>query len=110
MFNPGTVEVVKGEVIKVESFLAGNGRDAGVKIILNTGRENLPVILGPQKYLEKKAVKVEPKTRVTLTGSRIMIQGRPHLIAAEISGDVLLNLRDPNGRPAWAVGDDWHVR
>ena len=27
----------------------------------------------------------------------------------EVTGDRTMKLREANGRPAWAVGEDWHV-
>jgi hypothetical protein len=110
MFNPLTVETLKGEVARVEKFLAGNGRDYGVRAILETGREKIAVILGPVEYLEKQGLKIEPKNRVTVTGSRITIQGRPILIAMEVKGDAPMKLREQSGRPDWATEEDWHAR
>jgi hypothetical protein len=109
LFNPHTVETIQGEVVKVERFVAGNGRDYGVRAILKTGREKVAVILGPVKYLESRGYKIAPNHRVAVTGSRIAVQGLPTFIASEIQGDVHMALRDASGRPGWANGADWHV-
>ena len=109
MFNPKTVETLEGEVAKVENFLAGNGRDYGVRAILKTGREKIAVILGPVEYLEKQGLIIMPRNQVTVTGSRITIQGRHILIAMEVTGDVQMKLREQSGRPVWATGEDWHA-
>ena len=64
-------------------------------------------------YLEcsvKQELKIEPKNRVTVTGSRVTIQGCPILIVMEERGDAYMMLREQSGRPAWATGDDWHFR
>ena len=41
--------------------------------------------------------------RVTGKGSRVTVQGKPELIAAEVrKGDETLRLRDESGVPAWS--------
>jgi hypothetical protein len=47
---------------------------------------------------------------VTVTGSLISVQGKPFILAMEVTGDRTMKLRAADGRPAWAVGDDWHIR
>jgi hypothetical protein len=47
---------------------------------------------------------------VTVTGSRISIQGKPFILAMEVTGDRTMKLREASGRPAWAAGEDWHIR
>jgi hypothetical protein len=61
------------------------------------------VHLGPQWYLENQDVKIEPGDRVEITGSRVTVQGKPTIIAAEVrKGDEVLQLRDAAGVPVWA--------
>ena len=46
-----------------------------------------------------------------ITGSRVALPGKTALIAARVKkGADTMVLRDLSGRPAWAVGDDWHTR
>jgi hypothetical protein len=48
-------------------------------------------------------VKIEPKDKVEVTGSRITFDGKPAIIAAEVKkGDEALKLRDDNGFPVWS--------
>jgi len=48
-------------------------------------------------------VKLEPGDRIEFRGSRVTIDGKPAVIAAEIrKGDSKLVLRDAAGTPAWA--------
>lgn len=110
LFNPHTVTTVSGEVVRVERVLAGNGADFCVLAHLQTPQGLLTVVLAPQGYMEKKGLTVARGDRLTVTGSVVTILGKPHLLATEVRGDRSMNLRDPSGRPAWAVGDDWHAR
>lgn len=110
LFNPNTVTTVAGEVVRVERVLAGNGADYCILAHLKTPQGLLTVVLAPQGYMEKKGLTVARGDRLTVTGSVVTILGKPHLLATEVRGDRNMHLRDPNGRPAWAVGDDWHAR
>lgn len=110
LFNPRTVTTVSGEVVRVERALAGNGVDYCVQALLRTSGGGVTVILAPQGYMENKSLTVARGDRLTVTGSVVTILGKPHLLATEVRGDRSMNLRDPSGRPAWAVGDDWHAR
>jgi hypothetical protein len=48
-------------------------------------------------------VKIEPGDRVEITGSRVTVEGKPTIIAAEVrKGDEVLQLRDAAGVPVWA--------
>jgi hypothetical protein len=48
-------------------------------------------------------VKIEPKDKVEIKGSRVTLQGQPALIAAEVKkGDGVLKLRDDAEVPMWA--------
>ena len=60
--------------------------------------------------MKKKGLTIAPKDRVTITGSSISVLGKPFILAMEVKGDRSMKLREANGRPAWAVGEDWHVR
>jgi hypothetical protein len=110
LFNPGTVGAVSGEVVRVEQTLAGNGADYCVHATLKTPQGQVTAILAPKSYLAKQGLSVAPKDRVTVTGSLISVLGKPFILAMEVTGDRTMHLREANGRPAWAVGEDWHVR
>jgi hypothetical protein len=59
--------------------------------------------LGPAFYLENQDVKIEPKDKVEVKGSRVTFEGKPAIIAAEVKkGDEVLRLRDDNGFPMWS--------
>jgi hypothetical protein len=108
MYDPRSVETVAGEVAKVDRIVPMRGMAGGVHLSLKTDRDEISVHLGPQWYVENQDVKIEPGDKVEITGSRVTMQGKPTLIAAEVrKGDHVLALRDAAGVPAWA---GWHKR
>lgn len=103
LYDPKTVETISGEVVKVERITPMKGMSYGVVLMVKTEKETIPVHLGPAWYIENQDVKIEPKEKVEVTGSRITFQGKPAIIAAEIKkGDEVFKLRDENGFPVWS--------
>lgn len=105
MYDPKTVETVKGEVVSIDRVTPMRGMRKGIHItIKKADKETLSVHLGPSWYIENQDVKILPKDNVEIKGSRITFQGRPALIAAEVKkGDEVLKLRDENGIPLWSA-------
>ncbi len=111
LYSPRTVETVQGEVLALGKTLAGNGKDYCLNLTLKTAREKLLVILAPEKYAAQTGLPLAPQDKVQVTGSRLLQPGPATLIAAEIrTGAELVKLREADGRPLWAVGDNWHAR
>jgi hypothetical protein len=103
MFDPKTVATVSGEVESLSQSTSRRRMAHGVHLTLKTEKETIPVHLGPSWYLEKQGITFAPKDKVEVTGSRIMYQGQPAIIAQEVKkGDQVLKLRDAAGVPAWA--------
>ncbi len=109
LFNPRTVGTVSGEVVRVEKVFAGSGKDYCTHALLKTTNGQVTAILAPQGFMQEQGFAIVPKDRVTVTGSLISVLGKPFLLAMEVQGDRTMKLREANGRPAWAVGDDWHI-
>ena len=109
LFNPVTVGTVSGEVVRVEQAFAGSGKDYCVHALLKTTKGQVTAILAPKGFMAEKGLAIAPKDRVTVTGSLISVLGKPFLLAMEVKGDRTMKLRETSGRPAWAVGDDWHI-
>lgn len=109
LFNPGTVGTVSGEVVRVEQAFAGSGKDYCVHALLKTAKGQVTAILAPQSFMKEQGLAIAPQDRVTVTGSLISVLGKPFLLAMQVKGDRPMQLREANGRPAWAVGDDWHI-
>jgi hypothetical protein len=101
-YDPKTVEVLKGEVASVES-IARPGLPLGVRLMLKSEKETIPVHLGPAWYLENQDVRIVAGDQVEVTGSRIPFEGKPAVIAAVLKkGTDSLELRDDAGFPRWS--------
>jgi hypothetical protein len=71
--------------------------------MLKTEDETISVHLGPGWYIENQDVKIQPKDKLEVKGSRVTFEGKPVIIAAEVKkGDEVLKLRDKNGFPLWS--------
>jgi hypothetical protein len=103
------VGTVSGEVVRVEQAFSGSGKDYCVHALLKTPEGQVTAILAPKSYMEERKLAIAPKDRLTVTGSLVSVLGKPFLLAMEVKGDRTMKLREASGRPAWAVGDDWHI-
>ncbi len=104
MYNPKTVETITGEVVSVTKMTPMKGMTAGLHLMLKTDKETVSVHLGPWWYLEKQAVKLEPKDTIEVKGSRITLNEKSAIIAAEVKkGAEVLRLRDETGLPVWSA-------
>jgi len=103
MYDPKTVGTISGEVISVDMITPMKGMSQGVHLTLKTYKEIISVHLGPWWYIENRDIRIEPKDKIEVAGSRITYQGKPAIIAANVKkGDEVLKLRDENGLPVWA--------
>ncbi len=76
---------------------------AGIHMNVKTDKETVSVHLGPSWYLENQDLKIEPKDKVEVKGSKITFEGKPAIIASEVrKGDEVLRLRDDAGFPVWS--------
>ncbi len=105
MYNPQTIETISGEVVSVDKITPLKGMNYGVHIVVKTDKEAISVHLGPGWYIENQRVKIAPKDKIEVKGSRITFEGKPAIIAAEVKkGEDVLTLRNANGVPAWSRG------
>lgn len=104
LFNPKSVESVRGEVVSIEEFAAARGMPPNVRLVLRAeGGMAIPVFLGPQWYLENEDFEIEPKDRIEVKGFRTVFQAQPALVAAVVfKKDRVLKLRDDHGVPVWS--------
>ena len=103
MYNLNTVETITGEVISVDKITPVKGMSWGIHLILKTDKETISVHLGPAWFMDKQKIKINPKDKVTVTGSRITYEGKPAIIASEIKkGEETITIRDKNGYPVWS--------
>jgi hypothetical protein len=103
MYDPKTVGTVSGEIVSVQTLTPMPGMGYGVHMLLRMDNETISVHLGPTWYIENQDVQLEPKDRVQVRGSRVTFQGKPAIIAAEVTkGNETLRLRDDSGFPLWS--------
>ena len=69
---------------------------------LQTEKETIAVHLGPAWYIEKQTPRIEVNETITVTGSRVTVDEKPAVIAAQVTkGSDILKLRDENAIPVW---------
>ena len=101
LYDSMTMETLNGEVAAVGKYTPP-GQPDGVRFTLKTDQGLIEVILGRGSYVEQQGLKFEPQDKVTVKGSRVAVEGKPTIIAAEVTkGEKTLKLRDTNGAPLW---------
>ena len=102
MYNPQTVETISGVVVSVGKFDGMKGMSQGVHAVVKTDTETISVHLGPAWFIDNQETKISANDRVEVKGSRITFEGKPAIIAAEVTKDgQTLTLRDASGAPVW---------
>ena len=105
MWNPATVETVRGEIVKVDRVPSPGGAGGGVHLTLKTATETIAVHLGPDWYVTRDRMALDPKDEIEVNGSRVTVDGKPAIIAAVVrKGSATLVLRASDGVPAWSGG------
>lgn len=103
MYDVEFVETITGQVVKVERITPIRGMSYGVHLVVKTDSETISIHLGPAWYVENQDIKIEPRDKVEIKGSRITLEGKPVIIAAEVrKGESVLKLRDEGGVPVWS--------
>lgn len=104
LYDPSTVETVRGQVVRLEQVPSRRGAAAGVHVLLKNSEGNLlSVHLGPSWFLEKRQFALAPGDELEATGSRVSWDGEVYLIARELTkGQAVLALRSAEGLPLWA--------
>ena len=103
MYDTKTIETISGEVVSIDQVAPMEGMYYGIHLKIKAAKETISVHLGPGWYIENQDVKIEPKDKLEIKGSRVTFEGKPVVIAAEVNkGGEILKLRDENGFPAWA--------
>jgi hypothetical protein len=104
MYDPATETTVHGTVEKVTTITGSSGW-SGTHLELKTDSGMLDVHLGLSAYLSSKGFQFAIHDQVEVTGSKVMYQGHPAIIAREVkTGDKVLTLRNAQGIPEWSRG------
>jgi hypothetical protein len=104
-YDPATVETLHAEVLAVEYVTQATGGARGVHLVLGTAAGPVTAHLGPEWYVSRQAIRIDAGDTVEVTGSRVLFEGEPALIAAEVvKGEESLILRDDRGIPMWSRG------
>ncbi|MEW6657423.1 MAG: DNA-binding protein [Thermodesulfobacteriota bacterium] len=102
LYDLKTVETLQGIVVAAPKPTPKGGMPERAQLTLKTPKETLTVYLGPGWFLEKQGLKIGNLDQVQVTGSRILVQGQPALLAGEVrKGEQVLKLRDEQGQPLW---------
>lgn len=103
LYDAKTVETISGEVASIEKIMPMKGMSYGIHMMVKTDKENISIHLGPGWFIEKQDIKIMPKDKVEVKGSRITYEGKPAIVAIEVKkGDDVLKLRDESGFPVWS--------
>ena len=103
-YDPQTVQTITGKVTAIDRLAPAKGPGFGwQRVTVQTGQEAIPVILCPVWYLEQQKFTLGPGDALEVRGSRVTVEERPYLIAAEVKkGKKTLKLRDQDGLPLWS--------
>ena len=107
MYDVKTETTIRGTVESVDTVTGagsqGRGGLGGTHLTVKTEKEALEVHVGPTAYLTEKGITLAKGDTLEILGSRVMISGKPVVIARQIKkGDNTWTLRDGSGRPLWS--------
>jgi hypothetical protein len=100
---------IRGSVVGVEHTEATReraGTSEGVHVIVRVeSGDTVDVHLGPASFIEDQNLTLRIGDTIVVTGSRVLVDGTPALIAHKISTPQReLVLRDEAGGPRWSMG------
>lgn len=103
LYDLQTIETISGKIVSIERMTPMSGMSYGIRLMVKTAKETIPIHLGPQWYVMNQNIQFKVNARVDVKGSRITFNGKPAIIAAEVKKrDKVLTLRDSNGSPLWS--------
>jgi hypothetical protein len=101
-YDVKTVETLGGRVLSIEKTAPSNRRGYWINALLQTGQETVAVQLGPAWYIDNQRPRIQPNDTIKVTGSRVTVDGRPLIVAADVTkGNEFLKLREANGVAVW---------
>ena len=101
-YNLDTVETLHGTIIRVDQMPGRRQGMVGIHGELATDTDTVTVHFGPYSFLHEQSFEIRVGDEIEVTGSKIMHENRPALLAANVKrGEEELGLRDQNGKPLW---------
>lgn len=103
LFNPGTVETIRGTVESVGTFHLEGASHGGLRLHIKTDEGKMVTVqAGPRSYIERQNITFHRGDQVTVTGSPMKAGWRNVIVASQIqTGDKTLDLRTKEGKPLW---------
>ena len=96
MFDPKTMDTVAGKILKIEYY------EGTTLMIYTDAKKPVLVALGPTGYFQGQQKVLKPGNKVTVTGSKVVVDDTPYLIATKIKeGNQEMQIRDKDGNPIW---------
>ena len=103
-YDAKTVTTIEGKVLSIEKTTPAKRRGYWIDLMLQTGNEVIAVQLGPAWYIDKQTPRIVANDTIRVTGSRVTMDGRPVIVAADVTkANELLKLRENNGIPIWSL-------
>jgi hypothetical protein len=82
----------------------GMGTMQGTYVTVRTDAGTIEVHFGPSAFLKDQKVEIEKGDALEIVGSRVKIGDGEAVLAREVrKGETSWSLRDPDGRPRWAM-------
>lgn len=105
LYDNQTVVTFSGTVIGVQTSTPINGMEPGVSILVKAKNGGTALVhLGPAWYISNQRLQIRIKDKVTVTGSKVFINGKSAILASTVAvGGKLLILRDTAGYALWSA-------
>lgn len=102
LFDPGRIKTIDGKITDVEYLPPLAGMSVGTELTVESDSRKWPVQLGPLWYLSRQDVAFKKGQEIKVTGSEIVLDKEPLLVATEIQiGKRRLKLREKDGAVVW---------
>lgn len=101
-YDPASAVSLTGvSIIRVDTLKRGD--DSSLSALLSSGTDSISAMIGPVTFLMSNSLTLAAGDVIDISGSRLMMAGKPMLMATEIrKGETKVVLRDKaTGAPAW---------
>lgn len=101
-FDPQNQETITAVVKEVKDYRCPVSGSLGAHLELKSGDTTYEVHLAPTAYLKDFEMVINAGDSVTVTGTKVMYDGKPAILArvVKVKNDTYL-FRDEKGRPLW---------